>query len=80
MLRIHLFGNARLFLTDAAQRFSALPRRLPLWFYLLRHRATPIPREQRAYCLWPDEPESSARGTLRRHPPDLRRALPVRIL
>ncbi|MEZ4769136.1 MAG: BTAD domain-containing putative transcriptional regulator [Caldilineales bacterium] len=76
MLRIHLFGYLRLFFDDRALTFVALPRALPLWAYLLLNRGQPVAREALAFTLWPDSTEAQARGSLRRHLYDLRRALP----
>ncbi len=76
MLRIHLFGSLRLFYNDQPQRFSALPKTLPLFAYLLLHRDAPLPRTTVAFTLWPDVDEETARNNLRRHLYELRRVLP----
>jgi len=76
MLRIHLFGHLRLFVSDEPLKFSALPKTLPLWAYLLLNRNTPMPRDSVAFKLWPDVPEKEARANLRRHLYELRRKLP----
>ncbi|MBX2997308.1 MAG: tetratricopeptide repeat protein [Caldilineaceae bacterium] len=76
MLHIHLFGNLRIFLDNQPLRFPGLPKTLPLWAYLLLQRRSALTREQVAFTLWPDEDEPVARGNLRRHLHDLRRALP----
>ena len=76
MLKIHLLGNLRLFESERAQKFSGLPKTLPLYAYLLLNRAVPVPREQLAFTLWPDDKEEDAKAKLRRHLHDLRRALP----
>ena len=76
MLYIYLLGHLRIFKDDSALQFTALPRTLPLWAYLLLNRAGPVPRESLAYTLWSDVPESVARANLRRHLYDLRQALP----
>jgi predicted ATPase/DNA-binding SARP family transcriptional activator len=76
MLRIHLFGHLKVFHGDQPVRFSALPKTLPLWVYLLLHRSAALAREPLAFTLWPDVDESEARGNLRRHLHDLKRALP----
>jgi DNA-binding SARP family transcriptional activator len=60
MLQICLFGSARLVFAGAPLKFGALPKTTPLL----------------AYLLWPDVPESAARGNLRRHLHDLRPILP----
>jgi predicted ATPase/DNA-binding SARP family transcriptional activator len=77
MLRIHLFGALRLFDNEQPLKFSSLPKTLPLWAYLLLNPAPSTPRDQLAYTLWPDVSEAEARGNLRRHLHDLRRALPT---
>jgi predicted ATPase/DNA-binding SARP family transcriptional activator len=76
MLYIHLFGHLRVFEDEQPLTFSALPKTLPLWAYLLLHRDKPVPRDKLAYLLWPDVPERKARANLRRHLYDLRQALP----
>lgn len=76
MLRIFLFNQLQLFLADAPCKFMARPKTLPLFAYLLLHRAQPIARETLAYTLWPDDSESNARANLRRHLHHLQRALP----
>jgi len=76
LLHIRLFGPLRLTLGGRALRFAGLPRTLPLLAYLLLHRDHPTPRDRLAFTLWPDVSEAEARGNLRRHLHDLRRALP----
>ncbi len=76
MLHIHLFGHLRLFMDGRPQKFSALPKTIPLLAYLLVYRHNHIPRDTLAYTLWPDVPESEARANLRRHLHELRRNLP----
>jgi predicted ATPase/DNA-binding SARP family transcriptional activator len=76
MLRICLFGKLRLSHDGQPWQFSAPPKTLPLWAYLLLHRASPLPRPRLAFTLWPDEPEDAARKNLRRHLSYLRHALP----
>lgn len=76
MLHIHLFGHLRLFMDGRPQKFSALPKTIPLLAYLLLYRHNHIPRDTLAYTLWPDVPESEARANLRRHLHELRRNLP----
>lgn len=76
ILRIHLFGEPRLLVDEQPFRFSAPPRTFPLLAYLLLHRDRPVNRQQIAFALWPDEPESGARANLRRHLHHLRHALP----
>jgi non-specific serine/threonine protein kinase len=77
MLYIHLFGHLRLFDDRQPLRFTARPKALPLWAYLLLNRAKPVPRDALAFLLWPDASEDVARANLRRHLYDLRRALPA---
>lgn len=76
MLRIHLFSTLRLFYQDRPLKFSALPKTLPLWSYLLLNREKALPRPLLAYTLWPDVNEAEARSNLRRHLYELRRILP----
>ena len=76
MLHIHLFGHLKIVHGDQPVRFSALPKTLPLWVYLLLHRNRALAREPLAFLLWPDVGEAEARGNLRRHLHDLKRALP----
>jgi predicted ATPase/DNA-binding SARP family transcriptional activator/catechol 2,3-dioxygenase-like lactoylglutathione lyase family enzyme len=76
MLYIHLFGHLRLFDDNQPLEFSARPKVLPLWAYLLLNRAKPVPRDALAYLLWPDVLEDVARTNLRRHLYELRRRLP----
>lgn len=77
MLRIHLFSSLRLFYQDQPLKFSALPKTLPLWSYLLLNRKQVWPRPLLAYTLWPDVNEAEARSNLRRHLYELRRVLPA---
>lgn len=76
MLRIHLLGALRLSYQDQTLKFSALPKTLPLWAYLLLNSGKPLPRPLLAYTLWPDVNETEARSNLRRHLYELRRVLP----
>lgn len=76
MLHIHLFGHLRLFLDGRPQKFSALPKTIPLLAYLLLHQQLAVPRDTLAFVLWPDVSESEARANLRRHLHELRRNLP----
>ncbi len=76
-LYIHLLGYLRLFDDELPRHFRAQPRVLPLWAYLLLHRARPVPRRTLAYLLWPDVPEATAQANLRRHLYGLRQALPA---
>jgi predicted ATPase/DNA-binding SARP family transcriptional activator len=76
MLFIHLFGELQLFDDDQPWKFSAPPKTLPLWAYLLLRRHNPLPRNRLASTLWPEAAEAEARANLRRHLNYLRRALP----
>lgn len=75
-LHLHLLGQLRLFWQDQPYPFKALPKVEPLLAYLLLNQATPTQRESLAFRLWPDATEKQAKGRLRRHLYDLRRALP----
>jgi predicted ATPase/DNA-binding SARP family transcriptional activator len=77
MLKISLFGPLRLLYNDQPLKFAALPKTLPLFAYLLLHRAKPIPRTTLAFTHWPDLAEDEARSNLRRHLYELRRVLPT---
>jgi DNA-binding SARP family transcriptional activator/tetratricopeptide (TPR) repeat protein len=76
MLALHLFGQPRIFIDSQAYRFTAPPKTLPLLSYLLLHRNQVVERQQVAFTLWPDDPESDARTNLRRHLHWLGKALP----
>jgi predicted ATPase/DNA-binding SARP family transcriptional activator len=76
MLQIYLFGSLRLVFAGAPLKFTALPKTVPLLTHLLLARDKAVGRDQLAFLLWPDLPESEARGNLRRHLHDLRRILP----
>lgn len=76
MLQIYLFGQLRVLVDGAAHAFRGLPQTLPLFAYLLLHRRQPLKRARLACTFWADESEEAARGNLRRHLHDLRRALP----
>ncbi|MFZ6028864.1 MAG: tetratricopeptide repeat protein [Chloroflexota bacterium] len=76
MLYIHLLGHFYLFDGEAPRPFTALPKTLPLWAYLLLNRGKALTRQHLAFLLWPDEPEEKARTNLRRHLYELRRVLP----
>lgn len=75
-LHLHLLGQLRLFWEDRPYPFKALPKVEPLLAYLLLHQELPTQRDSLAFKLWPDATEKQARGRLRRHLYDLRRALP----
>lgn len=76
MLAIHLFGHMRLLVDGKTQKFTALPKSLPLLAYLLLNRKTPLSRANLAYQLWPDCDETTARANLRRHLHTLKNTLP----
>ena len=75
-LHIHLFGQLRLFWEERPYPFKALPKVEPLLAYLLLNPDVPTVRDNLAFKLWPDATEKQAKGRLRRHLYDLRRALP----
>jgi predicted ATPase/DNA-binding SARP family transcriptional activator/uncharacterized protein HemY len=76
MFSIHLYGRLQLFYQERPFTFTAPPKTLPLWVYLLLHRSQPVPRDILAFTLWPDVPEKTARANLRRHLHRLQKALP----
>ena len=76
MLRIHLLGLPRFFLDSEPFSFSAPPRTLPLFVYLLLSHNQVYERTQVACALWPDESDETARTNLRRHVHYLQQALP----
>lgn len=75
-LNIHLLGQPRLLVDSTPLRFNAPPKTIPLLAYLLLHRQQVVERQQVAFTLWSDDPESTARANLRRHIHQLQRALP----
>ena len=75
-LHIHLFGQLRLFWDERPYPFKALPKVEPILAYLLLNQDTPTLRDSFAFKLWPNVDEKQAKGRLRRHLYDLRRALP----
>lgn len=76
MLYIHLLGSIRLLDDGSPLKFTVLPKTPQLLAYLLLAESSPTARTALAYLLWPDASEAEARGNLRRHLHDLRRALP----
>ena len=79
MLHIHLFGHLHLFYEERPFSFTAPPKTLPLWVYLLLHHIQAVPRDTLAFTLWPDVAEKTARANLRRHLHQLQAALPPSI-
>jgi DNA-binding SARP family transcriptional activator/predicted ATPase len=77
MLHINFFGQPHFLLNAEPIKFTAPPKTLPLWAYLLLQRQQPVERSAVAFTLWPDIPESDARANLRRHVHYLQRALPA---
>ena len=75
-LRIRLLGGLEVVHDGAAVATLASPRLQALFAYLLLHRATPQPRRQVAFLLWPDSSESQARTNLRHLLHTLRRSVP----
>ncbi|MBN2149536.1 MAG: AAA family ATPase [Anaerolineales bacterium] len=75
-LVIHLLGQPKLLLDSSPLPFNAPPKTLPLLAYILLHRFEILERQQVAFALWPDEPESAARANLRRHLHHLQRVFP----
>jgi predicted ATPase/DNA-binding SARP family transcriptional activator len=76
MLRIHLFGDLKLYREQTPHPFNTLPKVAPLLAYLLLHRQQPVDRNRLAFTLWPDVTETAARSNLRRHLYELGRTLP----
>ncbi len=76
MLKVSLFGDFRAAWDGVA--VDRLPRRLvgDLWVYVLLHRDVPMPVGQLAAVFWPDVPEATARGNLRRYLHFLIQSLP----
>jgi DNA-binding SARP family transcriptional activator/predicted ATPase len=76
ILRIQLLGEFRLFLDDRPVDTFDQPRLQTLLAYLLLHRHAPQPRQQIAFCFWPDSSEEQAQTNLRKLLFQLRQALP----
>jgi DNA-binding SARP family transcriptional activator/tetratricopeptide (TPR) repeat protein len=75
-LRIHLLGEFRLFVADQPMLTIDRPRQQALLAYLLLHRHAPQPRQQVAFCFWPDSSEAQAYTNLRKLVFQVRQALP----
>lgn len=75
-LRIHLLGEFRLFVADRPMPTIDRPRQQALLAYLLLHRHAPQPRQQVAFCFWPDSSEAQAYTNLRKLVFQVRQALP----
>jgi DNA-binding SARP family transcriptional activator/predicted ATPase len=75
-LQLQLLGEFRLLVDDQPLRTLDRPRLQALLTYLVLHRHAPQPRQQIAFCLWPDTSESQAFANLRKLVFQLRRALP----
>jgi predicted ATPase/DNA-binding SARP family transcriptional activator len=75
-LEIHLLGEFRLVSADAPVSPIHSPRVQALLAYLVLHRATPQPRQQLAFLLWPDTSDAQARTNLRQLLHTLKQALP----
>ncbi|RLC91175.1 MAG: hypothetical protein DRI77_14135 [Chloroflexi bacterium] len=76
MLHIHLLGPPQIFADGEPVPLPSPAKAFLLWAYLLLKWERPVPREQLAYLLWPDVPETEARANLRRHLHLLRKQLP----
>ena len=75
-LRINLFGRVSLRFKGVPFDFHGPDRSLALFAYLLLHRERELTRDGVAFTLWPDLPESAARGRLRKSLHSLIVALP----
>jgi DNA-binding SARP family transcriptional activator len=75
-LRIQLLGEFRLLADNQPHHCLNKPRQQALLAYLLLHRHAPQPRQQLAFCFWPDSAEEQAFTNLRKLVFQLRQALP----
>lgn len=75
-LHVQLFGDFHLTWGDEPVTSIDSSRLQSLLAYLLLHRTAPQSRQQIAFLLWPDSPESQARTNLRKLLFQLRAALP----
>ncbi len=76
LLNIRFLGQPRFEHNGTPLKFSAPPKTLPLFAYLLLNRRSLLRRESVAFALWPDDTEDAARSNLRRHLNYLKNALP----
>jgi DNA-binding SARP family transcriptional activator len=75
-LRLYLLGGFHAAIDSQPLRIPKVNGLAELWAYLALHPRRPIPRDQLAFLLWPDEPEEAARTQLRRCLFELGRLLP----
>jgi predicted ATPase/DNA-binding SARP family transcriptional activator len=77
ILRIQLLGEFRLYMDDQLLHLVMKPRLQALLAHLLLHRHMPQPRQQIAFCFWPDSSEEQAHTNLRKLLYQLRQVLPT---
>lgn len=75
-LEIHLLGPFRLYQNSQPVAGFDQARLQHVLAYLVLHAATPVSRQQLAFCFWPDTPDSQAFKNLRTVLARLRQALP----
>ncbi|MGF1522954.1 MAG: BTAD domain-containing putative transcriptional regulator [Leptolyngbyaceae cyanobacterium] len=75
-LTIQLLGSFSLKVDQKTVHSLGSTRTQALLAYLLLHRHRPQSRQQIAFALWPDSPDSQARTNLRKELHNLRRHLP----
>ena len=76
MVRIALFGQARVVSEDGSREFLLPRKTLNVLGYLVLNSKRPPTRDAVAFALFPDEDEDKARGSLRRNLSYLLSALP----
>ncbi|MDB5041000.1 MAG: hypothetical protein JWN27_1726, partial [Candidatus Eremiobacteraeota bacterium] len=76
MLRISVFGGARLEYDGDPHAFRASLPAIALLGYLVLHRGVRLQRSSVAFAMWPDEPQTAAFAHLRRALFTLNEALP----
>src|SRR5690349_15235587 len=76
-MRIDLFGNLQVTCDHRPVTQLNTNRLRSLLAWLVLNAATPQPRDQLSYILWPESSESQARTNLRQLLHNLRRALPA---
>ena len=76
LFRISLLGPMRLIFDDRPWKLIRSRYTLPIFAYLLVHRAEFVSRETLAFTLWPDQDEATAIATLRRYIYELQKMLP----